>query len=189
MLNFVGLGKSKQQLAPCAEVRFSCAYGELYLAANSLGLAHLRILGRDSTRDLQADSISQGINRSLASNDDVEAATQHLKQTCEQLDEYFCGQRARFSLDLAPYGTEFQHQVWQTLVAIPYGEFTSYGAIAEIIKNPKAVRAVGTANGANPIAIIVPCHRVIGKDGSLTGYAYGVSAKQQLLNLEGAMLS
>ncbi len=86
---------------------------------------------------------------------------------------------------MAPKGTEFQAQVWQALTELSYGHTCSYGDIAEKIKRPKAVRAVGAANGANPIAIIVPCHRVIGKNGKLTGYAYGLNMKQQLLSLEG----
>ena len=88
--------------------------------------------------------------------------------------------------DAAARGTEFQQQVWQALTRIPYGQTRSYADIADTIGNPKAVRAVGAANGRNPLAIIVPCHRVIGRDGSLTGYAGGLAIKQFLLNLEQA---
>lgn len=107
-----------------------------------------------------------------------------MAQTKSQLLEYFAGARQVFELPLAPKGTRFQRTVWQALVGLSYGSFTSYGELAIKIDNPKAVRAVGTANGANPIAIIVPCHRVIGKDGKLTGYAWGLAMKQQLLDLE-----
>lgn len=102
-----------------------------------------------------------------------------------QLDEYFAGRRRNFEIRLAPRGTAFQQAVWAALRAIPYGQTTSYSALASAIGRPAAVRAVGAANGANPIAIIVPCHRVIGRDGSLTGYAGGLDRKALLLRLEG----
>lgn len=102
----------------------------------------------------------------------------------EQLDAYFAGERRAFALKLAPRGTEFQQRVWQALSAIPYGETTTYAAIARTIGQPNAVRAVGAANGRNPISIVVPCHRVIGRDGTLTGYAGGLPSKQRLLELE-----
>ena len=102
----------------------------------------------------------------------------------EQLDAYFAGNRRAFALKLAPRGTDFQRRVWQALADIPYGETTTYAAIARTIGQPKAVRAVGAANGKNPISIVVPCHRVIGQDGTLTGYAGGLASKQRLLELE-----
>ncbi|GEA09909.1 methylated-DNA--[protein]-cysteine S-methyltransferase [Alteromonas sp. KUL49] len=105
---------------------------------------------------------------------------------CEQLKEYFDKQRTDFDFPLAANGTEFQRQVWDALVDVPYGETVSYAAIANAIDNPKAVRAVGAANGKNPIAIVVPCHRVIGSNNTLTGYAGGLDRKRFLLNLEGA---
>ncbi len=107
-----------------------------------------------------------------------------LTDTIEQLEEYFSGLRNEFELPLAARGTEFQNQVWQALTTIPYGETWSYQDLADAIGNPKAVRAVGMANGKNPISIVVPCHRVIGKNGKLTGYAGGVDRKQRLLALE-----
>lgn len=113
-------------------------------------------------------------------------ATHELDEVCTQLDEYFAGRRQRFDLPLAPQGTAFQQAVWQALLRIPYGQTSSYSAQAANIQRPKAVRAVGTANGANPIAVIIPCHRVIGRDGSLTGYAGGLPRKALLLSLEGA---
>jgi methylated-DNA-[protein]-cysteine S-methyltransferase len=102
----------------------------------------------------------------------------------KQLDQYFAGERRNFSVPLAPHGTPFQQRVWQALVTIPYGETTSYSDIAVKIGHPKACRAVGMANRCNPIPIIIPCHRVIGKDGSLTGFGGGLAVKEQLLALE-----
>jgi len=101
-----------------------------------------------------------------------------------QLDEYFSGQRKIFNIPLAANGTGFQKKVWQALTTIPYGQTWSYQDLANAIGNPKAVRAVGLANGKNPVSIVVPCHRVIGKNGKLTGYAGGVERKAQLLELE-----
>jgi methylated-DNA-[protein]-cysteine S-methyltransferase len=102
----------------------------------------------------------------------------------EQLEAYFAGQRTHFELQLAPIGTEFQKRVWLALADIPYGTTTTYAAIAQAIGKPRAVRAVGAANGRNPLSIVVPCHRVIGKDGTLTGYAGGLASKRRLLELE-----
>lgn len=107
-----------------------------------------------------------------------------LSLACGQLREYFAGRRRDFDLPLAPRGTEFQRLVWQALRAIPYGETRTYGYIAAAIGRPRACRAVGMANNRNPIAIIVPCHRVIGADGSLTGYGAGLDIKANLLALE-----
>jgi methylated-DNA-[protein]-cysteine S-methyltransferase len=101
-----------------------------------------------------------------------------------QLDEYFAGKRTQFDLPLHPSGTPFQIEVWEALKAIPYGEVRSYGDIAEQIGRPGASRAVGLANGRNPISVIVPCHRVIGASGSLTGYGGGLERKRLLLDLE-----
>ncbi|HRC84169.1 MAG TPA: methylated-DNA--[protein]-cysteine S-methyltransferase [Thermoanaerobaculia bacterium] len=104
----------------------------------------------------------------------------------QQLEEYFAGKRHEFDLRLAPLGTPFQQQVWQALTRIPYGETRSYGEIAREIGWPNASRAVGAANGANPIPIVVPCHRVIGANGSLTGFGGGLDVKKALLDLESA---
>lgn len=102
----------------------------------------------------------------------------------KQLEQYFAGQRQQFDLPLDFKGTDFQQQVWQTLLTIPYGETRSYKEIAVQIGNKKAVRAVGAANGKNPISIIAPCHRVIGSSGALVGFAGGLDKKQILLSLE-----
>ena len=109
-----------------------------------------------------------------------------LLETRKQLAEYFSHKRTSFDLPLAPKGTEFQKQAWAILSAIPYGETISYAEQARRLGNAKAMRAVGAANGKNPIPIIIPCHRVIGKDGSLTGFAAGVDTKRVLLKHEQA---
>jgi methylated-DNA-[protein]-cysteine S-methyltransferase len=111
-----------------------------------------------------------------------------LRPAREQLRAYFAGELLDFDLPLAAAGTEFQQRVWQALGAIPYGATASYAAIARAIGSPTATRAVGAANGRNPIAIIVPCHRVIGKDGTLTGYGGGLARKQWLLRHEAGVL-
>ncbi|PHN18881.1 methylated-DNA--[protein]-cysteine S-methyltransferase [Pseudomonas sp. ICMP 460] len=108
-----------------------------------------------------------------------------LLETERQLEEYFAGTRTQFALELDFTGTLFQQQVWQALLTIPFGETRSYSQIARQIGNPSAVRAVGAANGRNPISIVAPCHRVIGASGALTGFAGGLAAKQYLLALEG----
>jgi methylated-DNA-[protein]-cysteine S-methyltransferase len=108
-----------------------------------------------------------------------------LPEAVRQLEEYFAGKRRDFDLPLHLDGTEFQQRVWRVLTEIPYGETWSYGELAKRIGNPNASRAVGLANGRNPVSIVVPCHRVIGADGSLTGYGGGLQRKQWLLAHEG----
>lgn len=108
------------------------------------------------------------------------------KAAKQQLSEYFAGERQQFDLALAPHGTSFQLQVLKALQAIPYGQTRSYAELARSIGRPKAVRAVGAANGRNPLPIVIPCHRVIGSNGSLTGFGGGLPAKQALLRLEKA---
>ena len=111
-----------------------------------------------------------------------------LKACLKQIDEYFRGARKEFRLKLDPQGTNFQKSVWQQLEKIPYGAVVSYGEIAGIIGSPKACRAVGSANGRNPIAIIIPCHRVVGSDGRLTGYGGGLWRKAWLIEHEKGFL-
>lgn len=106
------------------------------------------------------------------------------KAAADQLDAYFAGELTRFDVPLAPRGSEFQQRVWAALQEIPYGRTESYGELAERIGSPGGARAVGLANGKNPIGIIIPCHRVVGADGSLTGYGGGLDRKKQLLDLE-----
>ena len=107
-----------------------------------------------------------------------------LQRVSRQLDEYFAGERQQFELELAPAGTDFQQEVWAALTEIPYGETWSYGQLAQHIGRPKASRAVGAANGLNPIPVIIPCHRVIGSNGKLTGFGGGLETKRFLLALE-----
>lgn len=112
-------------------------------------------------------------------------AALHLAETARQLDEYFAGKRTAFDVPLDLSGTAFQSAVWQELNAIPFGKSVSYAAHAQRLGNPKALRAVGSAIGKNPVSIIVPCHRVIGSSGAVTGYAGGLERKRFLLALEG----
>ncbi|MEO1052914.1 MAG: methylated-DNA--[protein]-cysteine S-methyltransferase [Bacteroidota bacterium] len=110
-----------------------------------------------------------------------------LAKCVDELADYFEGKLKQFTINVNPEGTAFQKQVWEKLISIPYAETSSYSALSIALDNPKAIRAVGTANGQNPIPIIIPCHRVIGKDGSLTGYAGGLDKKEWLLRHEGVI--
>ena len=125
-------------------------------------------------------------NVRVASDQETSASAQKiLSATKKQLEQYFAGKRTTFDIPLDLEGTEFQQQAWRALCRIPYGKTISYGQQATNIKKPKAFRAVGSANGKNPIPIIVPCHRVVAGDGSLGGYSLGLKMKKQLLALEG----
>ncbi len=135
---------------------------------------------RTKSHSLEAEA-NPAIRTPLAAKQSI---GNHLEQAKNELEAYFRGELTRFTVALDLRGTDFQQQVWQELQQIGYGKSCSYQDIASSISRPKAVRAVGAANGANPVAIIVPCHRVIGKNGKLTGYAYGVEMKQYLLDLE-----
>jgi len=148
---------------------FDTPIGELLLAGEADALTMIGFPKGSMRRDPEADWIYN------------EAPLASVRQ---QLSEYFAGQRKSFDLPLALQGTEFQVSVLEALQTIPYGETTSYGAIAKQIGRPKAVRAVGAANGRNPIPIIVPCHRVIGSGGDLTGFGGGLDTKAALLRLE-----
>lgn len=117
----------------------------------------------------------------------TEVPTDVLRQAVSELDEYFAGSRTSFTVPLLPIGTDFQCCVWQALTTIPYGATMSYTQIAQQIHRPQSVRAVAQAIGANPLSLFIPCHRVIGADGSLTGYAGGIAAKRLLLHTEGAL--
>lgn len=112
-----------------------------------------------------------------------------LKEAYRQLEEYFAGKRQVFDLPLAPQGTAFQQKVWQALTEIPFGETRSYGQIAKRIGQPKASRAVGGANNKNPLPIFIPCHRVIGANGKLVGYAGGLEVKKMLLHVENLIIN
>ena len=114
----------------------------------------------------------------------VEKSSEVIEETIKQLEEYFAHKRKVFDIPLLMLGTDFQKSVWEGLIKIPYGKTASYLKLAKNIGNEKAVRAVATANGANAISILIPCHRIIGSDGSLTGYAGGLDVKRKLLELE-----
>jgi methylated-DNA-[protein]-cysteine S-methyltransferase len=146
--------------------------GELKLIASDKGLAAI-LWENDSPRRVRLAPIAQDKRHPV------------LLETERQLKDYFSGKRKSFSLKLDFKGTEFQKKVWAALLTIPFGETRSYGQIAKQIKSPKAMRAVGAANGRNPISIIAPCHRVIGSTGKLTGFAGGLDVKARLLAFEG----
>ena len=148
--------------------------GRLLLVAGPRGLVRVSFDGRWSYAEL---------------GHDWREGSTLLDDAVGQLDEYFAGKRRAFALPLAPNGTDFQRQVWDELTRIPYGAVASYSDVARRIGAPDAVRAVGAANGRNPLPVIVPCHRVIGADGSLTGFGGGLPLKRRLLALEGADLA
>ena len=135
-------------------------------------------------QEITPQAMLPAASRTIATSTANSSAEAHLEQAVTQLQQYFSGERRQFSLTLAPIGSAFQQQVWRALCEIPFAHSCSYGAIANHLQNPKAVRAVGAANGRNPIAIVVPCHRVIGANGSLTGYAGGLPRKLWLLQHE-----
>ena len=152
--------------------RIDSPVGPLMLAADDAGLRHIEF------RD----------NRHPADRTDWHGGEHPILQTAEtQLAEYFAGSRRDFDLPLAPQGTEFQLQVWHELARIPFGATISYAQLAQRIGNPSGTRAVGAANGRNPLPIVLPCHRVIGADGSMTGFGGGLPTKEFLLRLEGAL--
>ncbi len=151
---------------------FFSPIGTLYLLANDQALMAL-----STTNDV--DALGQA----------TFAPEQHiLQQTCSELTEYFAGQRHQFSVALAPHGTAFQQRAWQALTDIPYGQTRSYLQQAHMIGQAKAVRAVGGANGKNPILILIPCHRVIAANGKLGGFSSGLEKKEFLLQLEQVLL-
>jgi methylated-DNA-[protein]-cysteine S-methyltransferase len=149
----------------------SSPVGELKLVASDKGLVAV-LWPEDSPRRVRLDDTSENENHPI------------LIETANQLREYFDGKRKRFSIPLDMRGTPFQKDVWNALLAIPFGDTRSYQHLANQLGNPQATRAVGAANGRNPISIIVPCHRVIGSSGRLTGFAGGIEVKARLLALE-----
>jgi methylated-DNA-[protein]-cysteine S-methyltransferase len=140
--------------------------GPLTVASTERGLASIRF----------GESVPKGVR--------PDEAAESNREPVRQLQEYFQGKRTQFELELDLQGTAFQKAVWNQLLQIPYGETRSYGDIAKAVGKPRAARAVGMANHDNPIAVVVPCHRVVGRDGSLTGYAGGLHLKAQLLSIE-----
>ncbi len=155
-----------------SQVTVSSPVGPLRLESSDEALVGIRFLG----------------DAPLPPPEDVGRTPDLLAETARQLDEYFAGRRTTFDLPLAPRGTSFQQLVWTTLREIPFGQTTSYGDLARRIGRPSAVRAVGAANGQNPIPIVIPCHRVIGRTGRLVGFGGGLQAKRYLLDLEGRTL-
>ena len=145
--------------------------GKLALVANDKGLVAV-LWENDKPERVRLEGLIKQDNHSV------------LIQAERQLSEYFTGRRNSFSVPLDMRGTHFQRGVWEALLDIPFGETKTYGQLAKQLGNPQAARAVGAANGRNPISIIVPCHRVIGSSGKLTGFAGGLEAKEQLLNME-----
>ena len=156
----------------------SSPLGLLFLARTERGLRFVDFLERRSLKRAFAS------HAAAAPDAKWEPSLLELKPVVDQLDDYFCGNLMRFDLPLDPIGTEFQLKVWRALCRIPYGETRAYGQIARALGQPGAARAVGLANNHNPLPIIVPCHRVIGADGSLTGYGGGLPRKRKLLDLE-----
>lgn len=151
--------------------RFNTPFCEIILAGNEEGLSHLHLNTGLGKRQfvLSVDWV----------RDDL-----FFQEVKNQIDNYFLGKRQTFSVKLNPAGTPFQKRVWTELSKIPFGALCSYMDIAVKIENPKAARAVGTANGKNPIPLIVPCHRVIGSGGQLVGFAHGVEIKQRMIQFE-----
>ncbi len=164
----------------------TCTLEKIYCTEMPSPIGKLRLVGTESAlsglfMEAHADDFAGPRD---AVRDDAP-----LRGVRRELEEYFAGERQKFSIALAAEGTDFQQQVWRALNAIPYGQTMSYGDIARQIGNANAVRAVGLANGRNPISIIVPCHRVIGANGSLTGYGGGLERKRFLLALEKRVLA
>jgi O-6-methylguanine DNA methyltransferase len=165
--------------------RFQSPVGPLFLAASERGLVALefdrRLPGqqtiRPNPRDLRTERASVRLEES-----DIE-----MSSYVRELEEYFAGTRRQFRFSVDLRGTDFQLSCWRALLAIPYGETRSYADIARVVGRPQGFRAVGMANNRNPIAIVVPCHRVIASDGTLCGYGGGLETKRQLLELEGAL--
>ena len=156
--------------------RFNTRFCEIILAGNDQGLAHLHLNTGKGKRRFE---ISDAWHRNDA----------FFSNAKNQIEAYFSGKRRRFDLPINPKGTDFQKRVWKELSKIPYGELKSYKEIAEAIGNKDAARAVGMANSRNPIPLIIPCHRVIGVNGNLTGFAHGLDIKKQLIHFEQAGLT
>jgi methylated-DNA-[protein]-cysteine S-methyltransferase len=159
--------------------RYSAVYnteiGKLRISSEGLSITEIKFAELASNKEGSGDNnTDEGADSPNAMTDDVAI----------QLKEYLAGERKEFDMQINPVGTEFQKKVWKALCSIPYGETRTYKQIAELIGNPKASRAVGMANNKNPIVVAVPCHRVIGANGKLVGYAGGLDIKEKLLELE-----
>ena len=156
--------------------------GRLFVGGSARGLHRIDFI------DDHRDGASRVALLERESGEPAERDSEAAAFATAQLSEYFAGERSEFDLPLHPVGTDFQLRVWEALLDVPYGETVSYGEIAEAIGNPGGSRAVGAANGRNPISIVAPCHRIIGANGSLTGYGGGLDRKAWLLNLEAQAL-
>jgi methylated-DNA-[protein]-cysteine S-methyltransferase len=189
---------------------FTSPVGPLFLAASERGLVALefdaRLPGqqtiRPNPRDLRSENSSENSSENKRSSENRRGSENQRAETkgvrfeesaaamqtyVRELEEYFASQRRQFSFALDLRGTDFQLACWRALLAIPYGETRSYGDIARAVGRPQGFRAVGMANNRNPVAIVVPCHRVIASDGALCGYGGGLDVKRKLLELEGAL--
>lgn len=173
-MNGLGVAAKRQPMSGMFYTSIESPVGKLLLAGDALGLRQLSF---------------ESSKRAASVRPDWSEDKAPFAEVIRQLRAYFSGELKAFDLPLAPEGTEFQLLVWNSLRRIPYGETISYAQLAENIGNPKAVRAVGLANGCNPIPIIIPCHRVIGSDGSLTGFGGGLPNKRKLLALESRQMS
>ncbi|MCK4920415.1 MAG: methylated-DNA--[protein]-cysteine S-methyltransferase [Bacteroidales bacterium] len=160
---------------------FKTAVGELILGSidNKLCLCDWRYRKMRTSIDTK---IQEALNAEY-----IEGSSEIIETTKSQLNEYFLGERIKFDIPLLLIGSDFQKTVWNALLQIPYGTTETYQGLSKRLANEKAIRAVASANGANAIAIIIPCHRIIGSDGKLVGYAGGLGAKNKLLNLENAL--
>ena len=166
---------------PTTFARFASPVGELVLTASDTGLTGIYFpTSRHGPPPVE--------RADWAEDDGRRPASAILARARRQLEEYFAGTRTTFDVPLAPTGTPFEQRVWEALRAIPYGTTTSYGVLARQLGDPRATRAVGAANGRNPIPIIVPCHRVVGARGELTGFGGGIDRKRWLLEHEGALM-
>lgn len=161
---------------------FDSPVGWLFVACEDNALSHVEFLGGPGDAARFIERVERETGEAPVRGGAAVA------EVVRQLRQYFAGERRTFDLDLAPHGTEWQRRVWMALRDIPYGETVNYGTIAARVGRPTASRAVGAANGRNPISIVVPCHRVVGVDRSLTGYGGGLDRKQWLLALEGTRL-
>lgn len=158
---------------PCSQIKINSPVGALYVVASEKGVQALQKKRQANTPLLSIEELNP-----------KQPEEKVLQKAYDQLQQYFLGRRQSFDLPLDLQGTDFQKKVWKQLLKIPYGKTVSYRWMAEKIQQPKAARAVGNANGKNPVCVIVPCHRVIAADGSLGGYSSGLNMKKYLLSLE-----
>ncbi len=170
---------SKTSMCQIISTTLNTPIGELHIAATEKGICLLDFIDMEDRLEKQLARVEKSFCCKAESG-----SNPHLDQLESELDEYFSGKRQSFDVPLEYKGTEFQKQAWQALLRIPYGETRSYQQQAEAINNPKAVRAVASANHHNRIAIVIPCHRVIAKDGSMAGYGGDIWRKEFLIELE-----